>query len=122
MTGLNNIIIKYGTTRTVFLVYKYAIKIPSCVEWRLFLLGLLANMQESIFSKTKWPELCPVIFSLPLGLCVIMERAKEISRQQFFNLDYNKFIHQNGYVVPVEHKLDSFGILEGEIVAVDYGN
>jgi len=112
----------FGTTRMVFLVGDYAIKVPSLAEYRLFLCGLLANLQEASFSKTQWDELCPVILSVPLGLMVVMKRCIPLTREQFFSLDYGKFVHKEDYQVPVENKLDSFGILDGRIVAVDYGS
>jgi hypothetical protein len=45
------------------------------LSWKHFLYGLLANMQEAQFSKTSWPELCPVLWSLPGGFLVVMPRA-----------------------------------------------
>jgi hypothetical protein len=120
--------ILYGTTRTVFLVGHWAIKIPSLVEWRLFLMGLLANMQEAQFARLGWPELCPVICAWPLGVLLVMCRAEPLTRDQFFALNYGEWIKRGEdlpkgeWVIPVENKLDSFGLLDGRIVAVDYGS
>lgn len=113
---------RYGTHRTVYLVGKYAIKRPVFVEWRLFLLGLLANMQEARFSKTGWPELCPVIFSVPGGFLNIMYRAAPLEHEAFMQMSFNDFVERPEYRVPVEDKRDSFGVLDGRIVAVDYGS
>lgn len=115
----------YGTTRTVLLLGRYALKFPAMVEWRLFLLGLLANMQERTFSRTGWPELCPVLFSLPGGWMVIMQRARVLTDEEWLKLDSQEvhdFINKQDYIVPVELKSDSFGWLNGKLVAVDYGN
>lgn len=112
----NNCQLAYGVTRTVWLIGKYALKFPRLSEWRLFLLGLLANMQEALFSGT-WPELCPVIWSLPGGFLVVMKRAESISDEDFDNLDKARFKD-----LPVEMKSDSFGLLNGKVVIVDYGN
>jgi hypothetical protein len=115
--------IRYGTTRTVLLIGSLAIKIPSVTEWRLFLLGLLANMQEVKFSKTKWEELCPILFYLPLGFLVVMKRCESLTRQQFESFDIDDFREKPDHLITfVENKIDSFGILNGKIVAVDYGN
>ena len=114
--------IAWGSTRIVILVWKWAIKVPSFVEWRLFLLGLLANMQESKFSKTGWAELCPVVFSLYGGFLIVMLRADPLSRDQFNEIDFDKWVDRGDYRIPVENKLDSFGFLENKLVAVDYGN
>ena len=115
-------ICRNGVSRTVFLAGKYAIKIPSCREYRMFLHGLLANMQEVVFSKTGWPELCPICFYLPLGLMVIMPRCEPMLDKDFQNFDYEKFtVHDDYTLTYIENKPDSFGILNGKVVAIDYG-
>lgn len=58
----------------------------------------------------------------------MMRRAQPLSREQFFSLNYGEWIKGGNnlppgeWVVPVENKLDSFGLLDGRIVAVDYGS
>lgn len=103
-----------SSTRTVLLAGSWAFKIPSFRSWDGFLRGLLANMQEAEFSLTEWPELCPVSFSIPLGLLVVMPYCRPLSEEEWPD--------RGEYMVPVEMKPDSFGILEGRIVAVDYGS
>lgn len=117
-----NFRIAYGVTRTVWLIGPLAFKFPSLVEWRLFLLGLLANMQESKFSKTGWPELCPVLWSLPGGWLVVMKRARELTREEFDSLNLSSWVDRGDYVIPAELKMDSFGWIGEQLVAVDYGN
>lgn len=112
----------YGTTRTVFLVWNWAVKVPSFTEWRLFLLGLLANMQERRFSDMGRPEMCPVLWSLPGGWISIMRRARPMTRMEFFQFDTEEWVKREDYMVPVEHKMSSFGWLGDQVVAVDYGN
>lgn len=119
--------IKHGTNRVVILIGRYAIKLPTCVSWKLFLTGLLGNMQEKLFSDTKWDQLCPVIFSMPGGWLNVMPRAEPLEREAFFNLDFDKWIKVHDgesvvAIVPVENKLDSFGTINGKIVAIDYGS
>ncbi len=113
---------RWGTTRTVLLIGRWAVKVPSLTEWRLFLLGLLANMQEACLSRCGWPELCPVTFSIPGGWLIVMHRAEPITRDEFFTLDVERWRNRDEYTVPVEAKLDSFGRLNGSIVAIDYGS
>ncbi len=120
--GKMRVMCRFGTTRSVLLIGRYAVKVPSIKEWRLFLLGLLANMQEVSFSRCGWPELCPVVFSIHGGLLVVMLRAEPITRDEFFALDVEIWRDRGEYVIPVEDKLDSFGQLNGSIVAVDYGS
>lgn len=115
----------YGTTRAVLLVGGVAVKFPAMREWRLFLLGLLANMQERQFSRTGWPELCPVLFSLPGGWLVVMKRAQVLTEAEWLAIsdaEMRDFTNKADYCLPVELKSDSFGWLDGNLVAVDYGN
>lgn len=81
-------------------------------------------MQEAQFSKTGWPELCPVSWSLWGGWLVIMKRAEVLSETDFWihKLRLKMMVNQPDYVVPCEMKHDSFGILDGKFVVVDYGN
>jgi len=114
--------IAYGVTRTVLLIGPWAFKFPSMVEWRLFLLGLLANMQERKFSRVGWPELCPVLWSIPGGWLVVMRRARELTRQEFDQIDLEAWLDRGDYVIPAEPKMDSFGWVGDQLVVVDYGN
>lgn len=114
----------YGCTRFVILVGSWAIKVPQFhYQWRHFLLGLLANMQErhwwSTFPK---PELCPVVWSMPGGWLLIMKRAEPMTREQFDDIDLHKWVDKGDWVVPAEPKMDSFGWYDGRLVAIDYGN
>src|ERR1051325_9135184 len=95
---------RYGTHRTVYLIGKYAIKRPVFVEWRLFLLGLLANMQEARFSKMGWPELCPVVFSVPGGFLNVMRRTEPLEYEAFMRFNFEKFVERPDYCVPAEDK------------------
>jgi len=90
--------------------------------WHKFLCGLLANMQERQFAETGWPQLCPVVFSVPGGWLVVMRRAEMLSDAEWCCFDPKAFCETDDYVIPAEFKRDSFGKLDGRIVAIDYGN
>lgn len=112
-----------GVTREVLLVGSWAVKLPKLTYgWRLFLQGLLANMQERQFAAAKWPELCPVIWGLPGGWLLVMRRAEPMTDAEWTKFDPERFCDRRDYRVPAEHKRDSFGKLNGRIVVVDYGN
>jgi hypothetical protein len=117
-----------GTTRAVYLIGRWAVKVPVLCNWDLFLRGLLGNMQEAGLSLLKWPELCPVVFACPGGWFIVMRRAEPLSSEQFFALNYAEWIKggrdlpKGEWLIPVENKPDSFGLLNGRIVAVDYGS
>ncbi len=115
-------VITTGATRVVILTKKYAFKIPTFATYTRFLHGLLANVQEVEWSKTGYPELCPVCVSLPLGLLVVMPRCEPLTDEQYAAFDPEQWIDRENYILPVEAKQDSFGILNGRIVAVDYGS
>ena len=44
-----------------------------------------------------------------------MKRAEVINRDEYFNININKYQFHH------EHKLDSYGKIDGKIVIVDYG-
>src|SRR5690349_2511949 len=76
--------IRTGVTREVFLTRRYAIKTPKLTGgWSFFLRGLLANMQERRLATARWPELCPMLFSLPGGWLVVMRRAEPLSQERW---------------------------------------
>lgn len=90
-----------------------AFKIPRLTGWRAFLNGLLANLTEAEFSRLRDPRLCPVVLALPLGLLVVMRRAEPFPSSMAL---------PRWADLPVERKRDSFGLLTGRCVAVDYGS
>lgn len=115
-----------GVTRFVILTRRYAIKVPRFwhygeFRWEMFLAGLLGNMQERMFAKTGWPELCPVYFALPGGWLLVMPRV-EMLTEELTEEQYEAFTDRQDYHVPAEHKADSFGYLNGRLVAIDYGS
>lgn len=112
-----------GITREVLLIGRYAIKIPKLIYgWHKFLCGLLANMQEAQFGRAGWPELCPVLFHIPGGWLIVMRRAAPLEDDEWMAFDAEAFCNREDRVIPAEPKRDSFGWLDGRIVAVDYGN
>jgi hypothetical protein len=107
-----------GFNRWVLLTRRWALKFPAPYSWRAFLYGLLNNMNERQQGRGKTGA-CPVVWSLPGGLLNAMPRVAPLSAAGFAALDVRAFCEAHQLVV--EHKLDSFGLLNGELVAVDYG-
>lgn len=116
--------VRFGVTREVVLFGSYAIKLPKLTcGWKMFLCGLLANMQEREFSAAGWPELCPVVFAAPGGWVLVMRRARPLTADEWARFDSKSFCERaDGSLVPAEPKEDSFGVLDGCIVAIDYGS
>jgi hypothetical protein len=103
--------------RWVILTRQHAIKVPSPRCWRDFLFGLLNNLNEARDSHL--PGRCPVVARLPLGLAIVMPRARILTDREFACFDYHGFCRENE--IRAEPKPDSFGEVAGRIVAVDYG-
>lgn len=111
-------LVRTGITRNVLLVGRWAVKTPRVpitpYGFRHFLLGLLANMQEARWWRvTQDPRLCPVVLSVPGGWLNVMRRAETAADP----VDYSRF---EG--LPIERKPESFGLLDGRAVLLDYGS
>lgn len=118
-----------GESRLVFLIGKWAIKIPRLNSWRLFLYGLLGNIHEYKWTKDVEPEvkpfLCPIIFYTPGGFLSIMPRCEQ--SHNLYNLFYQSYKYKSVCTVKllsdiVEDKDSSVGIYNGRVVAIDYGS
>jgi hypothetical protein len=97
---------------------KRAYKFPSLRNWRDFLFGLLNNMNEKEWSR-KTPLACPVLWGLPGGFLIAMPRCRILTDDEFAAIDYTGF--KAASQLKPEPKADSFGYLNGAVVAVDYG-
>lgn len=114
--------IKRGATRTVFLIGRWAIKVPTARRWRQFLRGLLGNMDEAEFYSRGATGLCPVLFHIPGGLLVVMRRAEPLTDAEWQPIEWHEpDAYSGGVKVDLEHKRSSWGMVDGELVAVDYG-
>jgi hypothetical protein len=107
-----------GKNRWVFLTKRYAIKFPNPTTWRQVLFGVLNNLNERDWCKGK-PGACPVLWSAPGGLFIVMPRAEILDDAAFARFDSQEFCLRHG--INAEHKPDSYGRLGDRIVAVDYG-
>jgi hypothetical protein len=96
-------------------------------EWRDRFHGARMHNQQEV---RRWKEmgtqeiggvsLCPVRFHLPLGLLVVMTKAEPLGRSPSFpEEDYAAF-HLIGKWQDTG-KPDTFGIINGRVVVVDYG-
>lgn len=107
-----------GVSRTVFLIGRWAVKVP-CARygWEFWLKGLLANITERrTWGWARNPKLCPIIFADPFGLVVVMPRVEVAD--SLCGMTMQRLASELG----VEAKPDSFGYLSGRLVAIDYGN
>lgn len=109
--------LKSGANRWTFLCGGFAFKIPNLSSWRTFLYGLLNNMNERWADSMAPGEAhCPVRAYIPGGFLNIMPRCRSLSDGEWREFDLASVAG-----IQVEHKPDSFGVLAGRVVAVDYG-
>lgn len=105
--------IRTGRNRTVLLIGRWAIKLPSIRSAHDFAFGLLNNLNERDW-HAQHPSYCPVLWAAPLGLALVMPRARVLS-----DVEYAAVVPPA--VAGVERKADSWGWLGGRLVALDYG-
>ena len=107
-----------GATRRVFLIGRYALKIPRIQVLRG---GLCANRWErEVWTVWQpmfgWQHICPVLFADPAGLLVIMPRCHPVAQHIV-----DASIEECHPDVNHEPKAADHGYLEGRVVVVDYG-
>lgn len=107
-----------GSTREVLLIGRWAIKIPSWRGYLHFLYGLIANLNEvTWWNGTHDPRLCPVLFSLPGGLLIVMPRVNLAHAPVGPTREHLKYFEG----LPVELMPRNWGMYNGQLVTVDYG-
>lgn len=108
-----------GASRDCWLIGRYAIKVPSLRHgWRMFLIGVLANMQETAhWQVSKHPQLARVTWAAWGGWLNIYVRyaawEQPITKAALDTLPiYNP-----------DPKQSNYGVNEaGQIVVLDYGH
>jgi len=133
-----------GSYRFVIFAFGLAFKFPRLSNTKLFLLGLLSNLQErkvwkqyrdktaDVFFDAPFSletRLNPTYFTFPLGLFSVQPEVKSLAGQHSFNepqghVEFDKTVM---YVCSansslVEGKIDSFGVTStNKLRIVDYG-
>ena len=107
-----------GAFRYVVRFGRFAVKVPSL---RAFRAGLECNRWEREMwgkwqPKFRWQNLCPVLFSDPVGLIIVMPWAAPVTQEEVDREtpDYYPGFH-------AESKPEDHGRLVGQLVVVDYG-
>lgn len=114
---------KKGCTRWVICIDNVAFKFPALTNWRMFNLGRKANIKEW---ERSWLSDQRISYAKTLlcvrgGLLNIQQRAKMFSRSEWLDRAGDIIIVKDVMFPHVEMKMDSFGYINGKIVAVDYG-
>jgi hypothetical protein len=111
--------VRHGASRTVLLVGSLAVKLPRLGNgWRPFLWGLLSNIAEREAGRDAHPWLCPVLWSIPGGWCVVMPRCAPLTAEEWESLAETPGPHHEA--AGFDFKRSSFGRLGGRLVVFDY--
>ncbi len=81
-------------------------------------------MREHSYYRTRHRLLCPIVFHIP-GLLNVMKRAKELTDTEYTVFKRTKRYKKltDEFIVAItEDKSDSWGWLDGKVVAIDYGD
>lgn len=109
-----------GTTRIVFLIGNYAIKIPRFNRYKSIIRGLLANMDERMWYKSstiEWKiKMAPSIFCF-LGFILIQKRTTSLCLKEYREIEIDHY-----KPLPMDNKISNFGWYKGSIVLVDYAD
>lgn len=118
-------LIRTGCTRLVLELKTVVVKFPNFTySWEHFIHGILANIRESRgwryskHNKKIRALICPVLFTSWLSLILVMKRVKVLSDEEYLKADISK--HQEFF--PGDDKSDSYGLLDGRVVKIDYGS
>lgn len=117
---------RQGATRIVLLFKQIVIKLPAVTSWKLFLCGLLANIQENTFGRSgQYKELTKVHWMAPGGFLLIAERIAPVKHDGLFWVELEalalkselayEFIYSDAYP-------RNFGYRNGQLVKLDYGD
>lgn len=113
--------IKSGVTRIVFLIGKYAIKVPNFrYQHKHFLHGCFANFSERVHTKSMkclpemYIKIAPTVFCAWFGLISIQQRVVLMNRDLSENeIEYFNFL-------TTDIKKENFGWLKRHLVCIDY--
>ena len=116
-----------GTYRFVVLFHRWVIKFPRANSRRRFREGSLANRQERRYARTHADcrRLCPVLLADPLGLFLVMPKARPLTDQEWADigppLGLIGLFTSEVAIIPGEAKRSNLGVLEdGRMVIIDY--
>jgi hypothetical protein len=121
-----------GVTRTVLLIGRWAIKVPSLrYSWRLFLRGLLSNMNERDLwnwsgaagweGPPRW-ALARVVFCAPGGWLLVMERADRVADESELDVGKTAEFYRKHFEDFKPDNVGVFSVANGhQYRMIDYG-
>ena len=112
--------VRRGVTRTVLLVARWAVKVPSLCAHRNGLRGVMWSLARGLsanLSEAEWsgqPGLCPVVWSFA-GIVNVYPRCEPASE------DLTEDVYEAiGFTGPMDKKPANLGWLNGKLVWLDY--
>lgn len=113
-----------GCTRIVLLTKNYAFKIPTVKSYKLFLNGLLANLEERIWTTVDIKCINNSYYCNRFGLLVIQKRVRHVNHRGLFWIEQRRLRILSEY--PEIHKRDikpeNYGYNEvNQLVKIDIG-
>ena len=116
--------LKFGTTRAVIVVEGFAIKIARRHIGRECNLYERRTWEAAKVKEVRRKHLCPVLWCADTGAVLIMRATTPPNEKQFAEVKIHSYEWWEGEPMdrgsPFEGKLEDWGVLNGEIVAVDY--
>lgn len=116
---MSRIEVRRGITRTVGLIGRWAVKVPSLRAYGNGVRGVLWSVTRGIqanLSEYEWsgsPGTCPVLWSLA-GLVNVYPRCELVDDDA--PIDWDAI----GFLAPVDRKAPNVGVLDGRVVLIDY--
>lgn len=121
---------RYGSTRIVFVFDKFVIKVPYWKNWKRFLKGLVANINESSLSRA-YPDsnlLVPVTWAMKGGWILIMPKVRDCPPPLVaaFMVDLFRMSNPEDHAADeikrfCEYIVDNYGMYKGVPRCRDYG-
>ena len=121
-----------GASRIVFELKTVVVKIPNFTySWQNFLCGILANIREgqtwrynNTYDQLECDSrlLCPVLFTSWGGWFLIMQKADKVLSFDEFEALPEVELAEHLRTFPGDDTGPNYGLLNGRLVKIDYGN
>jgi len=114
-----------GSTRRVFLIGRYAIKVAWADSWKNFLRGCVYNLDETTWSPVNSKNLTRIYWCSCTGLLSIHERVRPVRHYGLFRVDLAEICATSfidSYFWMLDSKPENFGYRGTTLVKLDYGS
>ena len=115
----------HGSTRRVFLIGKYAIKIAWADSWKDFFRGCVYNLDELSWNVVQCKNLTKIYWCSCTGLISVHERVRPVRNRGMFQVDLAQLCIESdidSYFWMLDAKPENFGYRGTTLVKLDYGS